>query len=131
MIEHKEGHIVIVSSVDGRKGMPFDGAYVSSKFALAGFGEVLRQELLGTGIRVSMVFPGRVDTPMIADVETPATTPKIPPERVARSIVRAIKKGTPEVIVPYMGARLLLLLNSLSCQMGDTLVRLLKISPPP
>jgi 3-oxoacyl-[acyl-carrier protein] reductase len=36
MIERKQGDIVIISSMDGKKGLPFDGAYVSSKFALAG-----------------------------------------------------------------------------------------------
>jgi short-subunit dehydrogenase len=131
MIERKGGNIIIISSMDGRKGLPFDGAYVSSKFALAGFGEVLRQELRGTGVRVSTVFPGRVDTPMITNVDAPAITPKIPPERVARSIIRGIKKKKAEVVVPYISSRFLLLLNSFSCHAGDTIVRLLKISPPP
>lgn len=65
MIEQRNGIIVNVSSVLGRMGTPFNGAYVSSKFALEGISESLRTELQPFGVRIAMVEPGlfRTDFP--------------------------------------------------------------------
>lgn len=126
MLAQGEGHIVLVVSMDGKKGLPPDAPYVAAKFALAGFGEVLRQELHGTGVEVTLVFPGRVDTPMIADLEVPRISAKIPPESVARAILRAIRCDRAEVIIPPQ-ARLLLLLNFLSLRLGDWAVRVFRL----
>jgi len=123
MLEKKSGHIVVISSVDGKRGLPLDSAYVASKFAVAGFTEVLRQELYGTGISVSTIFPGRVDTPMIADLEVPWISAKIPPEWVAKAIVDAILKKKIEVYVPYLSSKTLVLLNILFPRLADWAVR--------
>ncbi len=58
MIERRRGTIVNVSSVLGRIGTPFNGAYVSSKFALEGISESLKIEVQPFGVRVAMVEPG-------------------------------------------------------------------------
>jgi short-subunit dehydrogenase len=58
MIEQGRGKIINISSVLGRLGTPFMGAYVSSKFALEGLSESMRAELLPLGVRVSLVEPG-------------------------------------------------------------------------
>jgi NADP-dependent 3-hydroxy acid dehydrogenase YdfG len=63
MLGRKKGHLVAVSSVDGKKGLPFDAPYVAAKFALTGFMEVLRQELYGTGVRVTTILPGQSGHP--------------------------------------------------------------------
>lgn len=126
MLTQGEGHIVLVTSMDGKKGLPPDAPYVAAKFALSGFGEVLRQELYGTGVDVTVVFPGRVDTPLIADLEVPRISAKIPPEAVARAIVRAIRRRQAEVIVPFQ-ARLLLLVNFISPRLGDWAVRFFRL----
>ena len=65
MIEQRRGTIVNVSSVLGRIGTPFNGAYVSSKFALEGISESLKTEVQPFGVRVAMVEPGlfRTDFP--------------------------------------------------------------------
>lgn len=123
MLDRKSGHLVLVSSMDGKKGIVLDGPYVTAKFALAGFGEVLRQELYGSGVHVTTVFPGRVDTPMIATLRVPWISAKIPPEAVARAIVRAIRRRQPEVIVPFQ-ARALVYVNTLSPRLGDWIARL-------
>jgi len=116
------GHIVLVSSVDGKKGLPLDAPYVAAKFALAGYGEVLRQELRDEGIAVSTIFPGRVDTPLIDDLEVPRVSGKIPPQAVARAIVDAILHKTPEVVIPFQ-ARLLCLVNAVVPRLADWFVR--------
>ena len=58
MIEQRRGTIVNISSVLGRIGTPFNGAYVSSKFALEGISESLKTEVQPFGVRVAMVEPG-------------------------------------------------------------------------
>jgi NAD(P)-dependent dehydrogenase (short-subunit alcohol dehydrogenase family) len=54
------GRIVQNSSVLGFIGLPYRGAYVSSKFALEGLTDTLRLELAGTGIQVSLIEPGPI-----------------------------------------------------------------------
>ena len=62
MIERGNGKIVNISSVLGRLGTPFNGAYVASKFALEGISESLRTELAPFGVHVSVVEPGLFET---------------------------------------------------------------------
>jgi NADP-dependent 3-hydroxy acid dehydrogenase YdfG len=122
MLARQSGHLVLVSSMDGKKGLPIDAPYVSAKFALAGFGEVMRQELHGTGVYVTTVFPGRVDTPMIGDLEVPWISPKLSSEMAARAIVGGIRRRKPEVIVPGF-YRLFVILNAVSPRLADWFVR--------
>lgn len=128
------GYIVAVTSMDGKKGLPPDAPYVSAKFALTGFLEVLRQELHGSGVYVSNILPGRVDTEMINYLRVPWISAKIAPEVVAEAIIRAILKRKPEVIVPFQAA-LLHYVNVFSPRLGDWLARRLNLagwdeSPP-
>jgi len=58
------GRIVMMSSVGGRSGSPFVGAYNTSKFGLEGFSEALRRELMLFGIDVIVIAPGAVATPI-------------------------------------------------------------------
>ena len=58
MIERRNGTIINISSVLGRLGTPFNGAYVSSKFALEGISESLKIEVEPFGVRVALVQPG-------------------------------------------------------------------------
>lgn len=120
------GHIVLVTSMDAKKGVPPDAPYVAAKYALAGFGDVLRQELYGTGVDVSIIFPGRVDTPLIATLQVPRISAKIPPEDVARAIVGAIRRRRAEVILPFQ-AFLLMYVNRLSPRLGDWVVRTFRL----
>ncbi len=125
----RHGHIVLVSSLDAKKGLPLDGPYVAAKYALSGIGGVLRQELADLGVHVTVVYPGRVDTPMIADLEVPWISPKLPPERVARAIVRGIRRNRAEVIVPWTGY--LLYLDLIAPRLADYLVRKLNLAGRP
>ena len=106
--------------MDSKIGLPPDAPYVSAKFALTGFCEVLRQEVREDGISVTNVLPGRVDTPMIRDLQFSWISPKISPESVARSIVDAIRKRKLIVIIPSQ-ARLLYYINVFLPLLGDRL----------
>ncbi len=127
MVERHSGQIILVASMDGKKGIPPDAPYVTAKYALGGFGDVLRQELHGTGVRVTTIYPGRVDTPMIADLHVPWTSPKIAPERVAQGIIRAIERHPAEVILPFQ-AVFLYYLNTFSPRLADWAVRSLHLA---
>src|SRR5262249_38280488 len=61
-LKRARGLIVGVSSMAGKTGVPARTAYCASKFALGGFFEALRIELRGSGVDVTMVFPGVVAT---------------------------------------------------------------------
>jgi NADP-dependent 3-hydroxy acid dehydrogenase YdfG len=61
-----QGHLLLISSVAGRRAMP-GSLYSCTKFAVTAMGEALRLELNGTGVRVTVIEPGIVDTPFWAD----------------------------------------------------------------
>ena len=64
MYRQGSGHVVVVSSVSGRVTYVGETAYVSSKHAITAFADCLRQEASPKGIRVTVVGPGLVDTPL-------------------------------------------------------------------
>ena len=66
----KPGRIINISSVGGRFGAPFLGAYAASKHALEGLSESLRRELMLYGIDVILIEPGYVNTPILDKAET-------------------------------------------------------------
>jgi len=72
---------VFINSLDSKKGIVGDAPYVAAKSALDGFGDALRQELRDLHIKVSSVYPGRVDTPMIDNIKVPWISPKISTEK--------------------------------------------------
>ncbi|MGB8647621.1 MAG: SDR family NAD(P)-dependent oxidoreductase [Anaerolineae bacterium] len=126
MLQRRRGHIVILNSLDGKKGLPPDAPYVASKFALTGLGDVMRQELQGTGVHITSVFPGRVDTPMIGALKVPWISSKLSSESVARAIVRAIVKRQTEVVIPFSGYALIYV-NMLAPRLADWAVRRLHL----
>ena len=62
MIENKSGHIVNISSIAGKEVYPKGNMYCASKHALDAFNAGLRMDLMGTGVKVSLVNPGLVNT---------------------------------------------------------------------
>jgi NADP-dependent 3-hydroxy acid dehydrogenase YdfG len=61
-IRERRGHVVLTSSAAGRRAIP-GSLYSATKHAVTAMGESLRQELNGTGARVTLIEPGMVDTP--------------------------------------------------------------------
>jgi NADP-dependent 3-hydroxy acid dehydrogenase YdfG len=68
MQEQQQGHIVNVSSVAGRTASAGVGAYNASKWGVGAFSEALRQELCKSGVRVTVVEPGWVETPLYDEI---------------------------------------------------------------
>ncbi len=126
MLAQHSGHIVLVLTVDAQKALTPDAPYVSAKFALRGFGETLRQELYRTGVSLSIIYPGRVDTPMIDNLKFSWVSPKIPAEDVAKSILSAIERRRVQVILPGR-ARLLVYVNYFFPTLADAAARRLHL----
>jgi NADP-dependent 3-hydroxy acid dehydrogenase YdfG len=107
MRRNKSGNIVNVASLAGRRGVSPLGGYSATKFALVGLTEALRVELFGSGIHVSLVMPGVIDTPMARTAQKSAESLKgmptmmaMPARWVTWAILAAAAFGLTEVDVP-------------------------------
>ena len=103
MLERRRGHIVMVASVAGHVGVRDEALYAATKAAMLNFSESLRYEVRAAGVRVTTVSPGVVDTPFFkrrGSAYSRRRPRPIPPERLARAIVRAIQRERDEVVVP-------------------------------
>jgi NADP-dependent 3-hydroxy acid dehydrogenase YdfG len=95
MYERGSGHVVIVASVSGRVTYVGEPVYVASKHALVAFGECLRQEASPRGVRVTLIEPGLVDTPLIDNPfarELKKTVTPLQPADCARAICFALEQ---------------------------------------
>jgi NADP-dependent 3-hydroxy acid dehydrogenase YdfG len=94
MQQRGTGHIVLIASVSGRETYVGEPIYIASKWAIVGLGHALRKEALRSGIRVTLVEPGLVDTPLaranpFAQTWFDAFEP-LQPADVARAIAYAL-----------------------------------------
>ncbi len=103
-----QGHGVLVNiaSLYGRVSSPYVAPYVTSKWGLLGFSEVLRQEVRDApAIAVCTILPGAVDTPIYRHAanyvghQIRPLPPVISPDRVVSAVVRAVDKPTAEIVV--------------------------------
>jgi NAD(P)-dependent dehydrogenase (short-subunit alcohol dehydrogenase family) len=120
LLRGPKGRVVMISSVSGRNGNPLISAYSASKYAIEGFSESLRRELMLFGIDVIIVAPGAVKTPIWDKAEEvdisayqnslyfPALqrmrkflallgTSALPPEKIAETIFDALTAPNPKV----------------------------------
>jgi short-subunit dehydrogenase len=125
----RSGHVIIVSSIVGKRGVPYMGAYSATKFAQVGLAECLRAELLGSGIHVSVVFPVSTETEFfdVMSQETGASItrafgPRQSADAVANAIVRALDRPVPE-IYPHAKSRALVILNAVAPGLCDRVVK--------
>ncbi|GAA2939160.1 MULTISPECIES: SDR family NAD(P)-dependent oxidoreductase [Streptomyces] len=103
MVAAGRGHIVLVGSVAGSTAVRGEAVYSAAKAAVATFADALRQELEGTGVRVTLVVPAVVDTPFFETrgMSYVRAWPRpMAPERVADAVWRAVVSGRDDVYVP-------------------------------
>jgi short-subunit dehydrogenase len=108
MRERGRGHLVYVSSLAGKVPAAGSTIYSATKFGLRGFGTSLHDELHGTGVGATTVFPGFIsDAGMFADagVKLPAGVGTKPPEKVAAAVIEGIEKGRAEIDVAPIAVR--------------------------
>ncbi|AWM38585.1 putative oxidoreductase [Gemmata obscuriglobus] len=106
MLERKDGVIVNVVSVAGKRANPLGGAaYVAAKFGMGGLGLVLSNEEKDSGVRVSNVYPGEIDTPILAARPRPVTEEQrsviLKPEDVAEAVL-FVAGLPPRVSIPEL-----------------------------
>lgn len=106
MLQRKDGLIVNVSSVAGKRAGPLGGAaYVASKFGMTGLGLCLAAEEKDSGVRVSNVYPGEVNTPILEVRPQPVTAEQrrsiLQPEDVAAAVL-FVATLPPHVSVPEL-----------------------------
>ncbi len=112
-LKRKAGHYVVVTSMMGKYGAPMRSGYAASKHGLHGFFDTLRAECWRENVLVTLVVPGFVKTnisihALVGDgslqgTMDEATNTGIPPEKLAKNILRAVQQGKREVA--FGGAR--------------------------
>lgn len=127
MLERRRGHIVIVSSGAGIRSFPGAAVYGATKAAQRGFGEALRHELHGTGVSLTMVYPGQIKSSLHEhERETMPEWYRLergsPPEPLAKAVVDAVERDRREVFHPP-NVRLLRIMHGLRPALADALLR--------
>ena len=107
----KSGHISIVSSVAGYRGLPAAGAYCASKAALTSFSESLFFDLKRYGVRVSVVSPGFIKTPMTDKNDFPMPMIKTPEFAADEMFEGMVNKQNFEIHFPKSFTRLMKILQ--------------------
>lgn len=112
-LRESRGRLVGISSLAGRTGVPTRTGYAASKHAMTGFFDSLRIELAGSGVSVTMIYPGFVATGIRENATGPDGKPiMVSPvqegevmnvEDCARRIVRAIERREREVVMTARG----------------------------
>lgn len=131
-LRRRRGAVVNISSVAGKLSLPFMGAYCATKFALNALSNSLRMELAGTGVRVLVICPGRVQTQFhssafressnLPGVFREGTGGGISSQQVARATLRALRRGKREVILPWK-LRLAVGFRTLAPALADAILR--------
>ena len=123
------GHVVIISSIVGKRGVPYMGAYAATKFAQVGMAECLRAEVAGSPIHVSVVYPVSTESEFFDVMSretgtaiTHAFGPRQDTSIVADAIARAIERPVPEVF-PHFRSRALVWLNTMAPGLCDRVVK--------
>lgn len=121
MLEKKSGHIVVISSIAGKFGVPLRTGYSATKFALHGFYEALRAEEARNGINITLVCPGYVHTGISVSAlkgdgsqhakMDPELEQGMPAEECARQILRGVARKKQEIVVAAARERTLVLLK--------------------
>jgi short-subunit dehydrogenase len=121
MRARRRGQVALMSSLAGFRGFPGAPAYCASKAALRVWGEGLRGELSGTGVEVSVICPGYVESPMTARNDFPMPL-LMPAERAARIIRRGLERGRARIAFPWPVYAFAWLLGALAPGLTDPLL---------
>ncbi len=90
-LKESKGHLLLTSSIAGRRALP-GSLYSATKWAVTGMGEAARLELNGTGVRVTLIEPGMVDTPFF---DNPVTgMDPLQADDIARAVMYAVSQPT-------------------------------------
>jgi uncharacterized protein len=130
MIRQRSGDIFNVSSVIGKRGTPFHGAYCATKFAIAGMTEALRVEMVPYHVRVTLVCPALTETEFFDQGSTGQVAKTsfakfkrlMPPEAVSAKMVAVIGKRRPEIVFTA-GGKFLTLVSACWPGLADRMMK--------
>lgn len=100
MIRRGAGHVALVASIAGYRGLPQAAAYAPSKAAVINLAEGLKFDLVARGISVSVINPGFIDTPMTTVNTFPMPFMMQAPDAASR-IIRGLRRGKFEIAFPW------------------------------
>ncbi len=123
MLARKSGHIAIMGSLFGYAGWPENGSYGASKAAVINLAESLKLELEGTGVAVTIINPGFVDTPLNASYDPKKKLFVMSKERCARKILEKLGRKPYEIAFPTQVELFLKTVRSLPRALSFPLVR--------
>ena len=130
MIRQGGGHIFNVSSVIGKRGTPFHGAYCATKFAVAGLTESMRVELAAHNVRVTLACPALTDTEFFqqsregrrAQSSFQRFKGMMSAAAVGEKIAATVGKSRPQIVFS-LGGKLLALLATFSPRLADWMMK--------
>lgn len=131
LLASDEGHLVNIASASGFIGLPYGATYASSKWAVVGFSESIRLELLNRGVkhvRVTTVCPGYINTGMFQGVSAPLVMPMLQPERIVAKILHAVRRNQAFVREPFVVKHIDLLKGLLPLRLYDRLTTWLGVN---
>jgi short-subunit dehydrogenase len=105
LISRPDAHLVNIASAAGFIGLPEGSTYASSKWAVVGFSDSIRQELKlqrHRHVKVSIICPSYVSTGLFEGARAPRLTRILTPERVAELTVQTIKKNRSYLLTPWL-----------------------------
>ncbi|MDH3653496.1 MAG: SDR family NAD(P)-dependent oxidoreductase [Myxococcales bacterium] len=117
MIARGSGHVVMMSSLGGKKGSPYSATYAATKAGLIEWTSGVREELRGTGVSASVICPGFVSQAgMFAEYgkRAPRLAGESTPEQVAVAVLRAVERDLAEITVNPGPKRLMDVANAIS-----------------
>jgi short-subunit dehydrogenase len=123
MLARKSGQIAIMGSLFGYAGWPENGSYGASKAAVINLAESLKLELHGTGVALTLINPGFVDTPLNAAYDPKKKLFVMSKERCARKILQKLPRKPYEIAFPPQVELFLKLVRSLPRALSFPLVR--------
>jgi NAD(P)-dependent dehydrogenase (short-subunit alcohol dehydrogenase family) len=100
MRDRGRGHLVNIASTASWVSPPGEVSYAATKHAVLALTDGVREELDGSGVHLTGVFPGLVDTELAKGTKPPRGSKWISPDDVARAVVAAIRDPKPDVFVP-------------------------------
>ena len=122
LLPQQRGHISFISSVAGFRGLPQSLAYGPTKAALINLAEALYYDVSPHGIGVSLINPGFVETPLVANNDFPMPA-LITPNKAASEILNGWRQGQFHIHFPKRFTRMLLLMRLLPYRWYFALVR--------
>lgn len=105
LIDSDEGHVVNIASASALIALPNAATYASSKWAVLGFTDSLREELELTGrkhVGVTAICPSYIKTGMFEGARAPLFTPMLTPESLADKIVACVRKRKTHLLTPSL-----------------------------